>query len=94
MNLWKPIAIVSVAGLALSVATHFESPASADTPAVCKNQPHMAAAVASLRAAKGSLEQAEHNKGGWRAAAAGQVQSLIDDTIKGCAYADAHPNEH
>ena len=85
MNLWKPIALCSIAGLVLSVGTQISSAAG-----VCHDQANMAAANQSLHAAKASLDKAEHNKGGWRVAAIEAVNKAIVETDRGCAFADTH----
>jgi hypothetical protein len=85
MNLWKPIALCSIAGLALSVGTRISSAAG-----VCHDQPNMAAALSTLRSARASLDKAEHNKGGWRAAAIDATNKAIAENERGCAFADTH----
>jgi len=86
MNVWKPIALCSAAGLVASIAMQT---ASAQTNAGnCKNQPNMLSAINSLRAAKASLEKAEHNKGGWRDRAIAATSTAIKETENGCAVAD------
>jgi hypothetical protein len=85
MNLWKPLALCSIGALALSVGTGISSAAG-----VCHDQPNMAAALGSLKAARGLLEKAEHNKGGWRAAAIEKTSGAIAETERGCAFADTH----
>jgi hypothetical protein len=85
MNLWKPIALLSIAGLILSVGAQMSSAAG-----VCHDQPNMAAAAASLKAARASLDKAEHNKGGWRVAAIEATNKAITETDRGCAFADTH----
>ncbi len=52
------------------------------------NQPHMEAALDDLRAAKGELESAEHNKMGHRAEALRLTNEAIRETEEGIA--DAH----
>ncbi len=92
MNIWKPIALASIAAFAVSLGIQTAS-ASAPAPAAggpCHDQPNMAAALTSLRAAKASLEKAEHNKGGWRVAAIQATDNAIRETDKGCAFADTH----
>ena len=84
MNVWKPIALVAVLGLVLSVAVQVSA------AGVCHDQPNMAAALSALRAARASLDRAEHNKGGWRAAAIEKTNSAIAETERGCAFADTH----
>jgi hypothetical protein len=81
MNVWKPIAIVATAGLVASVGMQAYA-------GVCHDQPNMAAAAASLKAARASLEKAEHNKGGWRVAAIEATDKAIAETDRGCAFAD------
>ena len=85
MNLWKPIALCSIAGLALSVGTQISSAAG-----VCHDQPNMAAALGSLKAARASLDKAEHNKGGWRVKAIEATDTAIHETARGVAFADTH----
>ena len=51
-------------------------------------QPHMEAALESLRAAKGELEMAEHNKMGHRAEALRLTNEAIHETEQGMD--DAH----
>ena len=85
MNVWKPVALVAVAGMVASVGMQI---ASADV--VCKNQPNMQSALDHLKQARASLDKAEHNKGGWRDAAIAATQTALDRTKDGCAYADTH----
>ena len=85
MNLWKPIALCSIAGLALAVAPQLSSAAG-----VCHDQPNMANALATLRSARASLDKAEHNKGGWRVAAIEATNKAIAENERGCAFADTH----
>ena len=81
MTIWKPIAIASIIGLVASVGVNV---AAANQ---CYNHPHMANALSSLRAARAALDQAEHNKGGWRAAAIEHANRAIHETERGCAFA-------
>ena len=85
MNLWKPIALVSLGALVVSIGVQ-----TAAAAGVCHDQPNMAAALTSLRAARASLEKAEHNKGGWRVKAIEAADAAIRETDKGCAVADTH----
>jgi hypothetical protein len=87
MNLWKPIALCSIAALALSVAGSRVSFASMGG-GECHDQVNMANALRDLRAARGWLEKAEHNKGGWRVGAFEKTSQAIADTERGCNYAD------
>jgi hypothetical protein len=82
MNVWKPIGLFSIAALAVSLGIRVSSAAG-----VCHDQPNMAAALGSLRAARASLEKAEHNKGGWRAVALEKTNAAIAETERGCAVA-------
>ncbi len=56
----------------------------------CFNQVNMAAALADLRVARGFLDKAEHNKGGWRVAAITATDRAITETERGCSFADTH----
>ena len=84
MNVWKPLAITAIAGSVISIGTQISA------AGVCHDQPNMANAAATLRTAKGYLEKAEHNKGGWRVAAIEATNKAIAETDRGCAIADTH----
>jgi hypothetical protein len=83
MNYWKPIALLSIAGLVASIGIH-----TASAGGVCNDQPNMASALSGLRAARASLEKAEHNKGGWRVKAIEATELAIRETDRGCNFAD------
>jgi len=83
MNPWKPIALIALAGLVLTVGSQYSSAAG-----VCHDQPNMAASLASLKSARASLDKAEHNKGGWRVAAIEATNKAIAEADRGCAFAD------
>ena len=85
MNVWKPIALCSVAAFVCSVGVQV---ASAD--GACHNQPNMEAARQALKTARAALDRAEHNKGGWREAAIQATNNAISATVGGCQYADTH----
>ncbi len=85
MNLWKPIALCSIVGLVASVGIQVASAAG-----VCHDQPNMGSALSMLRAARASLDKAEHNKGGWRVKAIEATNTAISETERGCAFADTH----
>jgi hypothetical protein len=85
MNMWKPIALVSLGALVVSIGVQTASAAG-----VCHDQPNMTAALTSLRAARVSLDKAEHDKGGWRTKAVEAAAAAIRETEKGCAFADTH----
>lgn len=96
MNFWKPIALCSIAALCISVAPHIASAAApmkgegtVQGGGECydDHQPHMAAALKGLRDARAQLDQAEHNKDGWRETAKKSTDQAIVDVRKGCAYA-------
>jgi len=91
---WKPIAACSVALAAAVIACGGSAPPPAPPPPAaagpCNNQPFMASALSDLREARGFLERAEHNKGGWRVRAIEQTTVAIRETENGCAYADTH----
>jgi len=97
MNFWKPIALCSIAALCVSVAPHVASAAApikgegtvqgGGGECYDEHQPHMAAALKNLRAARGELDNAEHNKDGRRETAKGSTDKAISDVKKGCGYA-------
>jgi hypothetical protein len=92
MNVWKTIAIASVSMLTLVVGYQVASAAGVPGPeaGVCHDQPNMAAALGALRAARASLDKAEHNKGGWRSNAVTATNTALAETERGCAFADTH----
>jgi len=87
MNIQKTIALCAIAGTVMAVGYRA---AHAEGAAACNNQPNMAKALGSLRGARGSLEHAEHDKGGWRAKAVEATETAIKETERGCAFADTH----
>lgn len=94
MNVWKPLALSSVTALVVVVgcgAASASSSGDAHPPVAgaCHDQPNMATALADLRLARAALEKAEHNKGGWRAAAIVKTDEAIREADRGCNYADA-----
>lgn len=84
MNIWKPIALCAISAFVISVGVQV---ALADA---CRNQPHMQAAMDHLRQARGELDRAEHNKGGWRDRAIQATDNALRETNSGCAFADTH----
>jgi hypothetical protein len=91
MNVWKISAIVLGAGLVASIGMQTAwADRTTRTGGECRNQPNMQAALDGLRAARASLDRAEHNKGGWRDEAIERTNGAIKATEKGCAYADTH----
>jgi len=49
------------------------------------DQPHMRRALEHLRAARAELQEAEHNKGGWRLRALENTNRAIGETERGMA---------
>ena len=92
MNFWKPIALVSMASMVVTVGSQSAqaNPAPKPAPTVTGAQPHMAAALAALETAKSELAKAEHDKGGWRAAAATATETAIKETNRGIAFDNHH----
>ena len=93
MNVWKPIALCLAAGLVASIGIQVASANSNADPhptltGPCFDQPNMANALSSLNTAKGYLDKAEHNKGGWRVNALNATNTAIGETNKGCAVAN------
>jgi hypothetical protein len=92
-NAWTPIAFLSVVAFAVTVGCAvYERPAApaGGAAAGCGNQPNMNNALASLRDARNWLGRAEHNKGGWRDNAIAATDSAINETQRGCSFADTH----
>jgi hypothetical protein len=91
MNVWKPLAIASVSMLTLVVGYQAASAGSPPPQAgLCHDQPNMAAALGALRSARGLLDKAEHNKGGWRTNAITAANTAVAEAERGCAFADTH----
>ncbi len=92
MNFWKPLALVSTASLIFVVGYQSANagPAGGAAKAIEERQPNMEAALASLQAARASLDRAEHDKGGWRGAAIKATDAAIVETKRGMAFADKH----
>ena len=92
MNFWKPIALASIASMFVTIGyqSAHASPAPTPSPTVAGAQPHMAAALAALQTAKGELQKAEHDKGGWRTAAVAATDTAIKETNRGIAFDNNH----
>jgi hypothetical protein len=88
MNAWTPIAACSAVAFAVALASACTPAAAPAHP--CDNQPNMASAVVSLQNARGWLEHAEHDKGGWRVAAIEATDNALQETIRGCQFANTH----
>jgi hypothetical protein len=88
MNYWKPIALASLASMALTLGypSASASPPPTPSPAVAGAQPHMLAALKALETAKSELKQAEHDRGGWRSAAHSSTDAAIKEVNRGIAF--------
>lgn len=86
----KPWKLISLAAIVVFASATFVRMAtgSPTPPGPCYDQPNMAAALSSLKAARASLDKAEHNKGGWRVAAIEATSKAIAETDRGCAFAN------
>jgi hypothetical protein len=82
MNIWKPIALCSVAGLVASVGLQ-----TAQAADMCHGQKHMQAALDAFKAARAELDHAEHDKDHWRDRAITAADAAIKETNAGCAAA-------
>ena len=87
MNISKIIALFAIT---VSIMTLGYRAANAQGAAACNGQTNMTNALDMLRAARGSLEKAEHDKGGWRGRAIEETDKSIKETERGCAFADTH----
>jgi hypothetical protein len=87
MNTSKLVALCAIAGTVITVGYHA---AHAQGAAACRDQPMMTKALESLRHARGALDHAEHDKGGWRGRAIEETNKAISETERGCAFADTH----
>jgi hypothetical protein len=86
MNLWKSVALASITVSVMSVGYNVASASPGERqPHIAGGQPHMESALSLLQQAKGELQKAEHDKGGWREAAAAGVSTAISQTEKGIA---------
>ncbi len=82
MNVWKPLALVSISALVV-VAGHQAAEAKANDPtpsSVGGDYRRMHAALESLRVARDHLMNAEHDHGGWRARAVESTDKAIHET--------------
>jgi hypothetical protein len=84
MNLWKVTTFLLLLALAVVGGA-----AMADRGKP-QPQPLMRTALASLREAKVSLQNATHDKGGHRVKALEHVNAAIDEVQKGIDYDDKH----
>jgi len=84
MNVWKASTIAL--GIALGVVVG----GSVLTPSHADPQPHMVAALDSLKIAREELVKATSDKGGHRAKAIELTAKAIDQVEKGIAFDDKH----
>jgi mannitol-specific phosphotransferase system IIBC component len=61
---------------------------------MAEDQPHMQAALESLRQAKEHLQQADHDKGGHRDKAIKNVDDAIKHVEEGMKYDNSHESKH
>lgn len=86
INIWK-VSTIGFAALSAALIGYAQIP-SAEAGDVCKGQPHMREARLRLREAKNQLDQADHNKKGWRVAALDATVAAIKAADEGCEEAD------
>jgi len=91
-SFWKPTALVSISALVMLVGYQAANatPTHGAQGTVQMGQPNMEAALAALKQARGYLDKAEHNKGGWRASAVQGTDTAISQTQKGIAAGAGH----
>jgi len=80
---------IMTAVLLLAVAGFLAAP----TLSFADDQPHMQAALESLRQAKEHLEQASHDKGGHREKAMKNVDAAIKNVEAGMKYDNTHESK-
>lgn len=88
MNLWKPTALVLTSAFALLVGYGAASanPSHREPTPVAGDYYNMRVAMEHLRAARYSLANAEHNKGGWRERAIESTDRAIYETRVAMEY--------
>jgi hypothetical protein len=96
MNVWKPIALCAIAGLAASIGIQAAKANPNPTPhpwvqGCGAGQPNMMNAVNSLQTGLGYLQKADADKGGHRANAITAANTAIAETNAGCEYHREHP---
>jgi hypothetical protein len=92
----KIFALALVLGVISFTAATAKTPASNPSPtaaAAVEEQPHMEAALKSLKEAREHLQQAEADKGGHRAAAIKATDEAIKHTEMGMKFADHHDHK-
>jgi hypothetical protein len=93
----KIFVLALVLGAISWTAATAKTPASNPTPtasAAVEEQPHMEAALKSLREAREHLQQAEADKGGHREAAIKATDDAIKHTEMGMKFANEHHEHH
>ena len=80
INPWKLSTFALIGALAIAIAS----------PATSAPQPNMKKALASLNAAKASLQKATDDKGGHRVNAIALVNQAIDQVKAGIAFDNKH----
>ncbi len=86
MKIWKVAALFFAALLFVVLGTSTVRLVSAEP------QPHMQAALASLRTAKDQLQKATHDKGGHRVKAIALIDQAIAEVERGIAFDNATPD--
>lgn len=92
----KFLALTLVLGALSMTTAKAKTPAANPTPtatAAVEEQPHMEAALKSLKEAREHLQQAEADKGGHRAAAIKATDEAIKHTEMGMKFADNHKDK-
>ena len=84
MNVWKISTVVLGSALAAFIAVSATPTASAEP------QPHMQAALATLKTAKDQLQKATPDKGGHRVKAIALCDQAIEEVKKGIEFDDKH----
>jgi hypothetical protein len=94
--IFRILALTLVLGAISMTTAKAKTPASNLAPTVntaVEEQPHMEAALKSLREAREHLQQAEADKGGHRAAAIKATDEAIKHTEMGMKFADNHKDK-
>jgi hypothetical protein len=84
MTKWKVASFLFAGLFATSLSMNMVQKSAAEP------QPHMHSALHSLEAALAELKTAEHDKGGWRAAAVKSTEAAIVETKRGIAFDNRH----
>ena len=84
MNRWKITSFLFAGLFVTSIGLNLQQKASAEP------QPHMRDALHNLEQALGDLKSAEHDKGGWRAAAIKSTETAIKETRRGIEFDNHH----